>query len=107
MECASRVLYGYPLLGAAPLRDPSDTKIKTCDMNTLNANHQSVPPKSTVFGHIPSNVYHPSVGMIEAFDITVLRTLKDLSSTVQTETLLQVESSYHSFYLDLNQEISK
>jgi hypothetical protein len=33
--------------------------------------------------------------------------LKDLSSTVQRQTRLEVESSYHSFYLDLNQIINK
>lgn len=107
MECASRVLYGYPLLGTAPLLDPTDKVLETCNMNELRANHQSVPDDSTVFGNIPCNVYYPSAGMIQAFDITHLKMLKDLSSTVQTQTLLEVESSYHSFYLDLNQDINK
>jgi hypothetical protein len=108
MECASCVLYGYPLLGTAPLWcDRSDTVIQTCDINILIANHRCVPADSTVFGNIPCNVYYPSAGMIQAFNITVLRTLKELSSTVQTETLFEVESSYHSFYLDLNQDINK
>ncbi len=107
MECASRVLYGYPLLGAAPLLDPTDRLLETCDINELLANHQCVSDTSTLFGNIPCNVYYPSAGMIEAFDITHLKMLQDLSSTVQAQTLLEVESSYHSFYLDLNQDINK
>ncbi len=44
-ECASRVLYGYPLLGAAPLRDPTDIQKKmrtsTPLMPTINASQQT------------------------------------------------------------------
>ena len=65
-ECASRVLYGYQLLGAAPLRDPTDIQKKNEDLHTLNANHQCVPTDSTVFGNIPCNVYYLSAGMNEA-----------------------------------------
>ncbi len=45
--------------------------------------------------------------MNEAFDNIHLKMLKDLSSTVQRQTRLEVESSYHSFYLDLNQISNK
>jgi hypothetical protein len=107
MECASHVLYGYPLLSLAPLRDPFNRIQESCDINTLLANLQCVPSSSTVFGNIPCTVYYPSVGMLDAFDDTPLRMLKELSSRVQVQTLLEVESSYHSFYLDLNQDINK
>jgi hypothetical protein len=106
MECASRVLYGYPLLSSALLCDPLDRTQESCDFNTLLANLQYVQSSST-FVYIPCIVYYPSVGMLDTFDGTHLRMLKELSSRVQTQTLLEVESSYHSFYVDLNQDINK
>jgi hypothetical protein len=107
MECASRVLYGYPLLSAAPLRDLSEKTVDKCDINTLLANNQYVPTNSTIFGNIQCMVYYPIVGFLESFDNTHLKMLKELSSRVQYQATLEVETSYHSFYFELNQAINK
>ena len=107
MECASRVLYGYPLLSPAPLRDSSEILQDKMDINLLLSNLQCVPSASTVFGNIPCVMYYPKLPEHDIFNVTELRSLNMLSSTVQTQNLLEVESSYHSFYFDLNQDINK
>ena len=107
MECASRVLYGYPLLSPAPLRDDTERTQKKCDMNTLLKNLQCVESNSTIFGNIPCMVYYSSLEEVHSFDGTYLKMLQRLSSTVQSQATLEVETSYHSFYFDLNKDINK
>jgi hypothetical protein len=108
MECACRVLYGYELGGAAPLRDESETKQAQSNINELKFQLRSVPSETTIFGNIPCLVYYQTPGALAniKFSTAHTRELKELSSRVQSQSKLEVESTYHCFYMDLSQEIN-
>jgi hypothetical protein len=108
MECASRVLYGYKLDGSAPLRDETEKRQAESQTNDLRYILRSVPSETTIFGNIPCVVYYqtPGAPAYMKFSIIHIKALKELSSRVQSQSKLEVESTYHSFYMDLNREIN-
>jgi hypothetical protein len=109
MECASRVLYGYKLLGAAPLRDDTETVEEVYREAPLQSALRSIPTDSTVFGNIPCQLYYQTPSQLNSNKLNVghIKALQAISSTIQKQSKLEVPTSFQAFYMDLNRDINK
>ena len=102
LEAVSRPCFGYPLYGIAPLRDDKSDLISEFVQESFFKESQSLPTHSTAFRNVQGSVLYTSNA---TFDKQQVEDLKEVSRIIQDQGILEINTTFQTFYKIVVEEV--